>query len=47
MDHYSPLLVQCRTTTLADEATTEDMLDKIEKFHKKFLMDHSHIDQTK
>lgn len=40
------LLPQCRTTTLADEPTTEEMLDRLEKFHKNFLIEHSHADQT-
>ncbi|XP_065916025.1 alanine aminotransferase 1-like [Dysidea avara] len=30
-----------RTTILADEATTDDMMDRVERFHMKFLAEHS------
>ena len=43
---YSIIAVN-RTTTLADESTTEEMLDRLEKFHKNFLTEHSHSSQIR
>ena len=34
-----------RTSILPDESTTVEMLDRMEKFHKEFLIEHS--DATK
>ena len=36
-----PVSCVARTTILADEATTDDMMDRVEKFHLKFLSEHS------